>query len=858
VLGAAALLGVLEVVAAAETPSTSSGGDVLNIPAGDAGYRSHVRVFFETHCIACHGPEKSKGKMTLHTLDGDLGSGQDLERWEDILDVLELGEMPPEDEPQPSDAERRAVIQWIDSELRDHVASPGKEVQLAVTRRLTNFEYQNTMRDLLGFELDLIRSLPEDPKKPYHFNNTAEFMLLGPEQVDRYLENARRAMAGAIVDPGEPEVHRHQWSFEPTGPAFAGSQPDEVGVYGGGRGSVAGGVVLKSWPETGEYRIRILAGAILPPGFDEVPLRLVMGSQLKSDSGTGDYAPVGTVFLNNDADHLQEFEFRGRIENHPVQIGNVTKKGVGPTTMILYPQNLFDNGQLNDHRTNQFQTSWQFGVPRAVVRSIEFEGPVTEVWPPDHHTRILFESPLRDSDPKGYIRAVLERFMSRAFRRPVSADELARFEGLYEMLTPEFATLEATLRETLAMVLISPQFLYHTDFSNGAIARGYELASKLSYFLWGSMPDAELLALAANDRLADPTVLASQTRRLLADEKSRDFVDNFTTQWLSIEKMKAVNINRNLFPRFLYTVPNGQRSGQEVLFRPTIRDYMHEETVGFVAELIKRNASVLNLVESDFACLNEPLAAHYGVDGVEGIQLRPVPIKPGHRLGGLMTHGSVLVGNGTGSAPHPIYRAVWLREAILGDEVKPPPAEVPALSDSTGDAAETAVTIKDLLRQHRQQESCNDCHVRLDPWGIPFERYNAIGRYQPFVPADGTQVRRFNSAADVDLDGYSEYLETINTVDVEASARVPHGPEIDGMQQLKAYLLEERAEDIAENVIRRLLTYALGRELSYRDRFAVEELFEQTKDADYALQDLLVAITTSEIFRNSNAGHQTP
>ena len=219
------------------------------------------------------------------------------------------------------------------------------------------------------------------------------------------------------------------------------------------------------------------------------------------------------------------------------------------------------------------------------------------------------------------------------------------------------------------------------------------------------MPDGELLKLAGDWRLMEPKVLAEQTRRLLADERAKDFIRNFTMQWLSLAKMKTVPINQQLFPRFLYYVSAGERRGTEQPYRPTIRDYMLEETAGFVAELIRSNASAAGVVDSDFAWLNQPLAAHYGVSGVSGNRFRAVPLKPEHRLGGLLTHGSVLIGNGTGSAPHPIYRAVWLREAILGDDVADPPADVPALTDTAGESAEKALTIKDLLAKPRQKES---------------------------------------------------------------------------------------------------------------------------------------------------------
>ena len=324
-----------------------------------------MKPFLETYCIKCHGPEKSKGKVTLHTLNGDLafGAGGEMERWENILEVLKLEEMPPEDEKQPSAAEREALKAWIDQGMRDHVAKASDVQAAPLARRLTNFEYQNTMRDLLGIDLELIKDLPKDPEKPYHFNNSAEFMLLGPEQLDRYLKTARRALASAIVDPVKPEVHRQQWTFEPDGSAFATAHPDEIGVYSGGRGSAASGVVVNSWPETGEYRIRVKAAAILPPGYQEVPLRIVMGNHLRSDAGTGDYAPVGIVHLSNTVDDVREFEFRGRIENHPIHVGQVTKKGQEPPARYIYPQNLFDDGQLNDNHSNQFDTAWQFSVP---------------------------------------------------------------------------------------------------------------------------------------------------------------------------------------------------------------------------------------------------------------------------------------------------------------------------------------------------------------------------------------------------------------------------------------------------------------------------------------------------------------
>ncbi len=815
-------------------------------PADATAIPANISKVFEANCVSCHGPKKSKGKITLHDIDGGLAAGRDLARWEKVLKELRSGEMPPEDERQPEDADRKTVITWIEVNIRKFASSPDLTSTVPTARRLTNFEYQNTMRDLLGFELKLSDNLSDDPVKPYRFNNTAEFMLIGPEQMDRYLECARRAMTSAIVDPGKPEIHRSEAKWATKVTTAARLNADEIGVFrGAGVNTAVHGLNLKSWPKTGEFRIRFKASAILPPGVDSVPLQMVMGYP------PGPFAlfllePVGNLRLTNTTDNPQMFEMRGRIENFPVRPPMSLKKGISPPALGVKPLNLYDDGRLEDHKSND--GSWDLSGPRVVVESLEFEAPIADLWPPEHHTRILFQSPLREADKPAYVREVLGRFMTRAYRRPVLPEEVGQIVKVYNVLAGDSPTLEDAIRETLALVLTSPQFLYHTVAQNGAAARQYEVASKLSYFLWGSMPDDPLLALAAQGKLDDPATIEAQVRRLLADKRSGDFVKNFTMQWLSIEKAKTRNINQQLFPRFLF-IAGGEAKGREAPNRPTIRDYMEDETVGFIAELIRRNASITNLVDSDFAFLNQPLAAHYGVAGVQGNELRAVPIKPEHHLGGLLTQGSVLVANSTGSAPHPIYRAVWLREAILGEDVKPPPAEVPALADTAGEAAANAVTIKDLLRMHRKQETCNVCHASLDPWGIPFEKYNAIGKFQPMVPKPGTRVRGFNEKIDKDLAGYEAYLKTINTVEIHADARVPRGPTVDGMEQLKAFLLKERKDDIAENVIRRFLSYSLGRSLTFQDRYLVEQICSQTKKNDYRFQDILIAICQSDTFR---------
>lgn len=825
-------------------------GDAQTSLAAIDDYDRVVRPFLQTHCLRCHGSQNAKGGLNLRALSGETPSFAELDHWEAVLDALESEEMPPSDETQPDPTQRLRVTRWIQDFLSHSLEQGEQPPQASIVRRLSNFEYQNTLVDLIGIDLEVIDELPQDPAKPYQFNNTAEFMLLGPEQIDRYLEVARHVMASAIVDPEKPEIHqvRRDWDSTDSNPGFAKPlKQNEIPIHNARRGTPGQGMGIKSFPRRGEFRIRFQASAVFPNGETELPLRWVMGYNLNINSSTQLVAEVGTVHLKNDARDPQVYELRGRIENFPVQKGIMHKGKQRPDTLTITPQNIYDDGTLNDEN-NFLYWPRQPDMPRAVVDWIEFEAPVVDVWPPAHHSEILFESPLREESPREYVRQVLIRFMSRAYRRPATVDEVDRFVKVYDLLQPDLGSLEATIRETLAMVLVTPQFLLHTKADGDRVTKDHEIASRLSYFLWGSMPDQTLLEMANQGLLQDPEILGAQVQRLLADPRSKQFVANFTRQWLSLEKLKTVPINRDLFPRFLYYVEAGERAGTEKPYIPTIRDYMIEETVSFVAELIRRNASVSQLVDSDFAMLNQPLAAHYGVPGIEGQRIRPVPLVGEHHLGGLLTHGSVLIANSTGSAPHPIYRAVWLREAILGDPVQPPPADVPALSDSVGASVDQASNIKELLAQHRSKTSCQNCHVNLDPWGIPFERYNAIGKYQPLVPKAGTRIRGFHREQDSDLVGYTEYLESLNTEVVLAESTVPRGPQINGMKELKAYLLVSRMDDIVENVAQRLLTYGLGRKLTYRDRIEIANILAESEAKDFLLRDLIVRICQSSAF----------
>ena len=813
------------------------------VPA-DGHLSPSIQSVLTNRCVECHQGESPEAGIDLSENNHDLKQIQHTELLAKIYSVVKRGKMPPSDAEPLLAKQRSELLSDLLLEFeRRAVASPSK-VELA--RRLTNIEYQNTLSDLLGFDVNIIELLPKDPVAPYQFNNTAEFMRIGPEQIDRYLKVARKVMASAIVDPELPEVHKTRTEWQPHG-ANSGLGADEVGIWGNRRNTPATGMGLRGFPQSGEFVIRIQASAILPSGVKEIPLRLVMGYTLNVNSSTQRVRPVGTITLTNTLDEPQVYEFRGRIENFPAEPGRVVNGQRRPDSITLTFQNLYDDGTLNDDPA--FLSPRNVAMPRVVINWAEFESPIVDVWPPEYHTRILFASPLRKSDPEAYVRQVLQRFMTRAFRRPVTDSEIERFTQIYEIVRSQLPSFEAAMRETLAMVLVAPQFLYVSRPVAGT-NRDFEMASRLSYFLWGSMPDEQLVSQALESALDDDVEIESQVLRMLTDPRVEQSFRNLTIQWLSLQKLSTVPINRDLFPRFLYYVARGERAGTEVPYRPTIRDYMVDESVAFVQELIRSNESVLSIVDSQFAMLNQPLSVHYGVPGIQGHELRRVQLPVESHLGGLLSQGSVLIANSTGSAPHPIYRAVWLREAILGDEVPAPPADVPALSDTAGESADAALNIGHLLQLHRKKQSCRSCHANLDPWGIPFEQYNSIGRFQPMVPKEGLRVAMYSTRTHGDWAGYTEYLKTINTESVSAATVLPNGAEINGLEQLKKHLVEQHSDLIAENVIRKLLSYGLGRKLDWRDTVQIEQLVKSARDCNYRMRDIIVLICQSRMFRD--------
>jgi len=452
--------------------------------------------------------------------------------------------------------------------------------------------------------------------------------------------------------------------------------------------------------------------------------------------------------------------------------------------------------------------------PTIVVESLEFVGPVYDAWPPASHRALLDSNASDASGERDQAEEALRRFISRAFRRPATDADLQLVMPFYDEIRPT-GSFEETMRECFAFVLVSPEFLYLFEPSTDDGPRSlnpHELASRLSYFLHATMPDAELTRLADQGKLGDATRLEGQVRRLLEHPRSREFVRHFTDQWLDLSGIDRVAVNPEYYPAF----------------KDALKPMMREEVRAFFGEVLDRNLSALAFLDADFAMLNRPLAAHYGIDAeLAGNAFERVALPAGHPRGGLLSSGGVLLLNSTGEDSHPIRRAVWVLDRLLGDPPADPPADVPDLESESPDFA--ALPLKRQLELHREKEACNDCHRGIDPWGIPFEGFDAVG-----------QVR-------------SETLRVVGRKKVrspvEQAAELPGGHAVDGLDDLKAHLLQHERRRFARNLTEKLLAYGLGRSLDLADRDAVESLTDQFEASDYKLNKLIVAIVQSPTFR---------
>ena len=810
----------------------------------DVTFARDIKPLLQKLCSDCHGSKQPKGHLQIDALSDELAEGRDAETWQDVLDRVNLGEMPPPKSQQPTKAERQILVRWLTDGLRQAAESRKNSSGRVVMRRLTRYEYQNTMRDLLGVDLNYSAELPPEPLSPDGFLNNGASLEMSPSQIEVFLRAARLGLAEAIITGEKPKIHQFRKEVTDVGrlpnQRVAGHEPANPEFILG----------VDTFPRRGEFEVRVRAGAIIPEGRDFPRLRVSLGCLPGII-----HVPrkiVGEVDVRASSEEPETFSFRGRIEDFPqpgdVPFGNVYFDGM----MVLIDFLDADCKELRysdrtyavppvkkppvkkGAKSNSVIAAAPAPPPSPenprldiVVQSVEFESPVITAWPPKSHTDILFAEDAKPQTPADellYVQDALGRFASRAFRRPVSESELAATVEFFRAVRAKSDSLEEAMRETLALVLVSPHFLYIVETRHGADnsapadnqpVNDFELASRLSYFLWSSMPDDRLPGLARDGALKKPGVVEQEVRRMLADDRSSEFVTRFADQWFDLGAIDRVAVNPEFFPNF----------------DNTLKSLMAEQAREFLAELLRSDESCLDLLDSNWTMLNRPLAKHYGMTGPRSSEFERVAIVEQRQRGGLLGQGAFLLSNSDGEQAHPIKRAVWILDRLLDSPPAPPPPDVPDLDSESPNLA--GLSLKDQLAAHRDKESCGNCHRGIDPWGIPLENFNAIGLWQ----TESTIRRAVKGKAKV-----------TRGAPVDASSILHDGTEIVGLDQLKAYLRENRRDLFARSVVRRLSTYALGRSLDLGDRKSIDELTTVFIESDFRLNQLIVALVKSDLF----------
>lgn len=786
--------------------------------AADKQFQEQIAPLLEKRCSGCHGAKKQKGNLRVDQLDLDFIHGKDTATWHDILDALNLGEMPPEDEPQLSDAQRQILVDWITVQMTHAAQVKRATGGQGVLRRLTRYEYNNTMADLLGIPLDYSKDLPPEPNSEDGFMNNAMAMGMSGMQLEYYLRAAQLGLDKALVEGPEPK------RFEHTGTANMGRRKGRAPKTPHTRNIQPGNCFMTrilDYPVSGPVRVRVTAHAVIPEGKGPPRMRVMIG--VRADT----YVPGGQVGQEVDvtasSDEPETYEFTGWLEHFPMLKSPSNFPG-----LLVNVHNVYDDGsnaiELLDLKIGQQEKKLNQPDPNQpwlVVESVEFVAPNHQIWPPQRHRNILFQGADIPDDETAYAQQVLKRFMRRAYRRPPTLDEVEHVLRFHNEIRPDYPNFIQAMRQSLAMTLVSPQFLYLVEPTearkDARTLTDHEVAARLSYFLWSTMPDEKLSHLADSGSLRNGKTLSKQVRRMLNDSKAQRFIDQFTEQWLDLASLDRIAVNPQFYPDF----------------KDRVKTAMRQETQHFFSEILQNKLSALNFLNSDFTMLNERLAKHYGIEGVTGTEMRRVALKPSHKRGGLITQGSMLIGNSTGEDSHPINRAVWILTRLLDDPPRPPPANVPALDSET--PGFDKLTLKDQLAVHREVSACTSCHRRIDPWGIPLERYDATGIFRE-------QALRLTAKKK------GQARNQVNQAPLDASDLMPDGTAVNGADELKDYLLREKKDTFARALVVKLTTYALGRSLEFTDNKIVDDLTARFQEQGYRLDKLIQSIVASELF----------
>jgi mono/diheme cytochrome c family protein len=818
VLAYVAAAGVRVTGGPAFAQSASAGKPAGVVQAGATPQSALVDQF----CLGCHNDRAKQGGLVLSGLD--LNAPENAEIAEKVLRKLRGGLMPPAGMKRPDNQAVATFVSWLEKEIdtaAGTAAAPGR----VPLRRLNRREYQNAVRDLLGLNVDARTLLPDDNIKG-NFDNNSSALQVSPNFVDQYIFAARAVAIEAIGNPKAPAITTTYGDVEnmvislPPG-AAPGTGRQQHRLEGMPFGTRGGFYVEHNFPADGEYELTIgdmaMAREVPRMEFENAVVVLLDGKEIYRTSigGEADHKAI-----DQRLDPAVE-EINGRLR----KIKFKTTAGQKRLAVTFVHRSFAES----DERTRT--TALEGGQERIqAAHALQIRGPlaVTGMSQSPSRAKIFICQPADASVRSVRLQAdrnqadqsegacalkIVESLARRAFRRPVTQEDVAPLMAFYRAGQAK-GGFDAGVRDAVSAVLASPHFLYRAEIGNGAGAvrtlSDLELASRLSFFLWSSIPDDELLTLATSSRLSRPEVLAAQVTRMLADPRASSVSEDFAFQWLHVAKLDEITPDRGQFPYAAGVLD--------------IREPLKDELRLFVDSILRSDRSVMDLLTADHTFLNERLAMHYGIETVKGAHFRRVTLAQSARHG-LLGKGAVLMLTAYPNRTSPVVRGAWILERLLGTPPASPPLDVPALPENG--RGQPARTLRARLEQHREKPTCFSCHGIMDPLGLALENFNTVGQYRRHDP------------------------DTLGFIDT--AGQLPDGTKIAGPDDLRRQLVERPDHQFVHALTENLMTYALGRSLDHRDMPTVRRIVRQAAADNYRFKSIVLGVVSSDAFRKREA-----
>jgi mono/diheme cytochrome c family protein len=838
------------------------------------GYDEVAKPFIKQHCLECHGEKTAKAGYRIDLIGTDFSAATVADHWKEVIDRINAGEMPPKEKTKPDANQVAEFVSWVNEQLRQVDLAAKNAGGRIPMRRLNRDEYANTVRDLLKLDELVVRPLIEDlpsDGQAEGFDRLGVALFFDQTQIERSLGVAEKLVARAIVTSA-PKENSFTNKFDllrkkpppdmvEVFPGFAHTiprgardvivHPNHIEHIQGyptyrreydGWGAISHFAIGQVVTQDGYYRVRIKAkvddrARTEPNKFRlqyAVDSPIYVEQEVPVDpSGTTETLLFLRGPVNGEVKGPQVFRLLWNHTEKAVINEPNYKKLFSRWTALRgrteeavarrVPQKELDELKKQRDELEKELNAWEGPayiynpemdlekLPRLLIESIEITGPVQKEWPPVSHKSLLFAGDERSDS--GYVREVFAKFLPRAYRRPVTAEEVEAIVAIVEdaQATSKLPFLEG-MRVGLQRVLCSPGFLFLHEPSSAQTERrplnDGELASRLSYFLWSTMPDDELFELAASGKLHEPAIIDAQVRRMLADPKAEQLVRNFGGQWLSVREYGAVQ-------------PAAEYRDYDKLLEAASK----HEPLAFFAEVLSKNLAITNFLDSDFVVINDRLAKHYGIDGVEGTDFRRVAIQPEHHRGGVLGMAGLMTFLADGTRTLPMRRGSWVLRELFNDPPNNPPPNAGEIQPNTSGKN---LTVRERLDLHRRDSVCASCHAKLDPFGLALENYDAIGKWR----------ERFNG------EGFRGERGPVLNV----SGELLDGTKFSTLADYKAILMSQK-DRFARAFAVKLLTYALGRPIGYTDREVMDSLVAALQENDYQIQSLIHAIVASEPFR---------